>query len=68
MQSPRAILEILRTWYQGPVPNISKLHVLWEDEVIISVRWQEESGDWRQTKAIRSGHQWILNPKQDEMV
>ena len=68
MQSPRSILEILRTWYQGPVPNISKLNVLWEDEVIISLRWQEESGAWRQTKAIRSGREWILNPKRDEPV
>ncbi len=63
MKSPKAILEILRVWYAGPVPSISKINVLWEDDVIISLRWQEETGQWCQTKAIRSGKEWILNPK-----
>jgi hypothetical protein len=63
IKSPKSILEILRTWYQGPVPNIVELTVLWEDEVIVSLRWKEEGGKTNQTKAIRSGRGWVLNPK-----
>ena len=53
------VQRILETWYGGQVPPIQKLNIVWQDPVIVTLQWTEESGQSLQVKTLLKGEEEI---------
>jgi hypothetical protein len=52
---------LIDLWYSFKTPPIEKIKVVYQDQVCLTVSWQETLGENYQVKGIKSGDEWILN-------